>query len=87
MEAVVGAVSIVVLFLTWSHDRRQKTIDNKFNFIDRRAEVMERKIEQLPINYVLKTDLDTRMHDIQSWLRSINDKLDKLILLEKTDKQ
>lgn len=87
MEAVVGAVSVVVLFLTWSHDRRQKVIDNKFDLIDRRAETMERKIEQLPINYVLKTDLDTRMHDIQSWLRSINDKLDKLILLEKTDKQ
>jgi hypothetical protein len=83
MEAVVGAVSGIVLFLTWNHERKQRVIENKFDFIDRRAESLEKKIEQMSINYVLKSDLDTRMHDIQSWLRSINDKLDKLILLEK----
>jgi len=86
MEAVVGAVSAIVLLLTWTHERKQKVIENKFDFIDRRAESMEKKIEQMSVNYVLKSDLDTRMHDIQSWLRSINDKLDKLIFLEKTDK-
>ena len=45
-----------------------------------RLESVEEKIEKLPIDYVLKKDLNNDLHEIRTWLRSINDKIDTLIL-------
>ena len=49
-----------------------------------KAEELLRKdlvmFEKLPIDYVLKKDLNDDLHEIRTWLRSINDKIDTLIL-------
>jgi len=37
-------------------------------------------LKELPEKYVLKSDLNAELDDIRVWLRSINDKLDRLIM-------
>lgn len=80
MESLVAAFAGILAFLTWIHEQRQRVTDKRFENIKKRLEVVEEKIEKLPIDYVLKKDLNNDLHEIRTWLRSINDKIDTLIL-------
>lgn len=79
-EAIVGLAMGLVGFLTWSHDRRQKTIDVRFESVKKKIEATEKTLAELPLKYVLKSDLDNQLDDIRGWLKNINNKLDQLIL-------
>lgn len=85
-EAVIAALATVLGLFTWSHQQRQSVINSRFESIKKRVESVEDKIEELPIKYVLKTDLNTELGDIRIWLRSINDKLDRLIMSRSDEK-
>ena len=80
MEALVASLAGVIAFFTWLHEQRQRVTDKRFENIKKRLEIVEEKIEKLPIDYVLKKDLNNDLHEIRTWLRSINDKIDTLIL-------
>lgn len=86
-EAVITAVAAVLGLFTWSHQQRQTIINSRFESIKKRVESVEDKIEELPVKYVLKSDLNTELGDIRIWLRSINDKLDRLIMNRADEKQ
>ncbi len=80
MEALVASLAGLMAFFTWLHEQRQRVTDKRFENIKKRLETVEEKIEKLPIDYVLKKDLNDDLHEIRTWLRSINDKIDTLIL-------
>jgi hypothetical protein len=84
-EAIVGLAMGLVGFLTWSHERRQKTIDVRFDSVKRKIEATEKTLAELPLKYVLKSDLDSQLDDIRGWLKNINNKLDQLILSKTHD--
>jgi len=76
---LTGVGGAIALF-TWLHEQRQQVLNARFENIKKRLSYIERKLEELPINFVLKSDLNDELNDIRTWLRSINDKLDQLIL-------
>ena len=80
MEALVASLAGLMAFFTWLHEQRQRVTDKRFENIKKRLETVEEKIEKLPIDYVSKKDLNNDLHEIRTWLRSINDKIDTLIL-------
>jgi pyruvate-formate lyase-activating enzyme len=80
MEAFVASLAGILGIFTWTHEQRQRVTDKRFENIKKRLELVEEKIEKLPIDYVLKKDLNNDLHEIRTWLRSINDKIDTLIL-------
>jgi len=84
-EAIVGVAMGLVGFLTWSHDRRQKTIDARFESVKKKIETTEKTLAELPLKFVLKSDLDNQLDDIRGWLKNINNKLDQLILSKTHD--
>ncbi len=79
MEALVASLAGLMAFFTWLHEQRQRVTDKRFENI-KKIRDCGRKIEKLPIDYVLKKDLNDDLHEIRTWLRSINDKIDTLIL-------
>lgn len=81
----MGLAMGLVGFLTWSHERRQKTIDVRFDSVKRKIEATEKTLAELPLKYVLKSDLDSQLDDIRGWLKNINNKLDQLILSKTHD--
>jgi hypothetical protein len=87
LEALIAGLATVLGLFTWSHQQRQSVINSRFESIKKRVEIVEDKIEELPIKYVLKSDLNTELGDIRIWLRSINDKLDRLIMSRADEKQ
>ena len=87
LEALIAALATGLGLFTWSHQQRQSVINSRFDSIKKRVETVEDKIEELPVKYVLKSDLNTELGDIRVWLRSINDKLDRLIMSRADEKQ
>ena len=87
LEALITALAAGLGLFTWSHQQRQSVINSRFDSIKKRVETVEDKIEELPVKYVLKSDLNTELGDIRVWLRSINDKLDRLIMSRADEKQ
>jgi len=87
LEALIAALATGLGLFTWSHQQRQSVINSRFESIKKRVETVEDKIEELPVKYVLKSDLNTELGDIRVWLRSINDKLDRLIMSRADEKQ
>jgi hypothetical protein len=80
MEAVVTGIAAVIGLFGWTYEQRQRVTDKRFENIKTRLNSVEEKIEKLPIDYVLKKDLNNDLDEIRTWLRSINDKIDTLIL-------
>jgi hypothetical protein len=80
LVTILTGVGAGVALLTWLHEQRQQVLNARFENIKKRLSYIERKLEELPINFVLKSDLNDELNDIRTWLRSINDKLDQLIL-------
>lgn len=70
-------------FLTWNHQQRQRVIDARFDSVKNKIESVETRLNELPIKYVLKADLEVQLDDIRRRLSSINDKLDQLIMKDK----
>lgn len=86
LEALLAAITLGAGLLTWSHQQRQQVTNARFDSIKRRLEAAEGKLEELPVKYVLKADLDGDLDDIRTWLRNINDKLDRLIMGKQNEK-
>jgi hypothetical protein len=80
MEALVAAAGVFAALFTWNHEQRQRVINDRFNSIKARLQESENQLKELPEKYVLKSDLNAELDDIRVWLRSINDKLDRLIM-------
>jgi len=80
MEAFVAAAGVFAALFTWNHEQRQRVINERFNSIKDRLQESENQLKELPEKYVLKSDLNAELDDIRVWLRSINDKLDRLIM-------
>lgn len=80
MEAIVTGVAAILGLLGWTYEQRQRVTDKRFENVKTRLNAVEEKIEKLPIDYVLKKDLNNDLDEIRTWLRSINDKIDTLIL-------
>jgi len=80
MEALVAAAGVFAALFTWNHEQRQRVINERFNSIKARLQESENQLKELPEKYVLKSDLNAELDDIRVWLRSINDKLDRLIM-------
>ena len=80
LVTILTGVGVGVALFTWLHEQRQQVLNARFENIKKRLSYIERKLEELPINFVLKSDLNDELNDIRTWLRSINDKLDQLIL-------
>lgn len=79
-ETIATLVASALAFLTWSHQQRQKELDNKFKFYKEKIQGVEERLNNLPLQYVLKVDLDVQIEDMRTRLRDINDKLDQLLL-------
>ena len=80
MEALVAAAGVFAALFTWNHEQRQRVINERFNSIKARLQESENQLKELPEKYVLKSDLNAELDDIRVWLRSINYKLDRLIM-------
>lgn len=80
LVTIITGVGASIALFTWLHEQRQQVLNARFENIKKRLSYIERKLEELPINFVLKSDLNDELNDIRTWLRSINDKLDQLIL-------
>lgn len=80
MEALVTGIAAAIGLFGWIYEQRQRITDKRFEYIKTRLNSVEEKIEKLPIDYVLKKDLNNDLDEIRTWLRSINDKIDTLIL-------
>jgi len=80
MEALLTGIAAVIGLFGWIYEQRQRVTDKRFENIKTRLNSVEGKIEKLPIDYVLKKDLNNDLDEIRTWLRSINDKIDTLIL-------
>ena len=65
MEAFVASLAGLLGIFTWTHEQRQRVTDKRFENIKKRLELVEEKIEKLPIDYVLKKDLNNDLHEIQ----------------------
>lgn len=85
MEALVAAAGVFAALFTWNHEQRQRVINERFNSIKARLQESENQLKELPEKYVLKSDLNAELDDIRVWLRSINDKLDRLIMTKVSD--
>lgn len=86
MEALVAAVGVFAALVTWSHEQRQRVVNDRFESIKTRITTVESQLKELPEKYVLKSDLNAELDDIRVWLRSINDKLDRLIMGKVSEK-
>jgi hypothetical protein len=82
MGAEVFAITggIIVSYLTWSHNQRVKVIDQRFDIYKERIHDLENRVNEMPIKFVLKVDLEVQLEDMRTRLRDINDKLDQLIM-------
>ena len=80
MEALIAALSTVLGFGIWNHDRSSRILNSRFDRIKNDIDRIDQEIADLPKNYVLKSDLNAELDDIRTLLRSINDKMDKLLM-------
>lgn len=79
-EAVATFVASAIAFITWSHQQRQRIVDSRFTSYKEKIEKIEDRINDMPLKYVLKVDLELQLEDMRSRLRDINDKLDQLLI-------
>ncbi len=85
-EAIVAIMATLVGLATWSHQQKQSVLNDRFSSIKRRLDIVERDINEFPIIYASKSDLNTGLTDIKDRLNHINDKLDQLIMSRLGDK-
>lgn len=82
----MAIVATLVGLATWSHQQKQSVLNDRFSSIKRRLDTVERDINEFPIIYASKSDLNTGLTDIKDRLNHINDKLDQLIMSRLGDK-
>ena len=85
-EAIVAVIATLLGVATWSHQQRQNILNDRFTSIKRRLESVERDINEFPVIYASKNDLNTGLSDIKDRLNHINDKLDQLIMSKINEK-
>lgn len=85
-EAIVAIMATLIGFATWSHQQKQSVLNDRFSSIKRRLDTVERDINEFPVIYASKNDLNTGLTDIKDRLNHINDKLDQLIMSRLGDK-
>jgi tetrahydromethanopterin S-methyltransferase subunit G len=85
-EAIVAVIATLLGIATWSHQQRQSVLNERFTSIKRRLEGIEKDINEFPIIYASKSDLNTGLSDIKDRLNHINDKLDQLIMSKINEK-
>jgi len=86
LEALAAVLATVVGVFTWSHQQRQNVLNDRFNSIKRRLDVIEQDINNFPRVYASKADLNSGLSEIKDRLNHINDKLDQLILSKINEK-
>lgn len=79
-ESIATLVASAVAVLTWSHQQKQKALEGKFKDCKDKIQALEDRLNDMPLRYVLKVDLDAQIEDMRTRLRDINDKLDQLLL-------
>ena len=82
-EPIIALVAMASGF-TWSHNQRQQVLNTRFNELSKRLTGLEEDIEEIPKVYATKEDVTNGMADIKNWLARIDEKLDKVILREKS---
>jgi tetrahydromethanopterin S-methyltransferase subunit G len=85
-EAIIAAFATMLGIFTWSHQQRQNVLNDRFGSIKRRLDKIERDINEFPIVYASKVDLNSGLTDIKDRLNHINDKLDQLIMSKINEK-
>jgi len=85
-EVIAALATAAVGFFTWSHQQRQTVLNERFNSIKKRLESVEKDINEFPLLYASKQDLNSGLSEIKDRLSHINDKLDQLILSKLNDK-
>ncbi len=83
---MVAIAATVIGFFTWSHQQRQSVLNERFTSIKKRLEQVEKDINEFPIVYASKADLNSGLTDIKDRLNHINDKLDQLIMSKLNEK-
>ena len=86
VEAIIAAFATTLGIFTWSHQQRQNVLNDRFGSIKRRLDKIERDINEFPIVYASKVDLNSGLTDIKDRLNHINDKLDQLIMSKINEK-
>lgn len=82
----MAIMATLIGLATWSHQQKQSVLNDRFSSIKRRLDTVERDINEFPIIYASKSDLNTGLTDIKDRLNHINDKLDQLIMSRLGDK-
>ena len=82
-EPVIGALALVSGFFTWSHSQRQQVLNMRFQELQTRLDRMEADMDEVPMLYATKEDVQAGMSDIKQWLARIDQKLDAVILKDK----
>ena len=85
-ESIIAAIAAITAFFTWSHQQRQNVLNERFGSIKKRLDSVERDINDFPLMYASKQDLNSGLSEIKDRLVHINDKLDQLILSKLNDK-
>ena len=85
LEPLIGAVAIISGFFTWSHSQRQQVLNMRFQELQTRLDKMEEEMDQIPLVFATKEDVNNGMSDIKAWLARIDQKLDRVILKEHLD--
>jgi len=85
-EAFIAAFAALSFVFTWSHQQRQSVLNERFNSIKKRLELVEKDITDFPRIYASKSDLNSGLSEIKDRLNHINDKLDQLILSKINEK-
>ena len=83
-EPLIAVVAVVSGIFTWSHSQRQSVLNTRFSELQTRISRIEDDVEEIPKIYATKEDVTNGMNDIKLWLSRIDEKLDKVILREKT---
>ena len=83
-EPLIALIAVASGFFTWSHSQRQSVLNTRFSELQTRIARIEEDVEEIPKVYATKEDVTNGMNDIKLWLSRIDEKLDKVILREKT---
>ena len=78
ISAVSGGAWVANKLFARFHDRIQG-LSNMLNVQDAKLEQLEKEINRLPLEYVLKADFLREIQEMHENFRQINNKLDKLI--------
>jgi len=84
-EPLIGALAIASGFLTWNHSQRQQVLNMRFQELQTRLDKMEEEMDQVPLVFATKEDVNRGMQDLKETLIRIDQKLDRVILKEHLD--